>query len=42
MTFTGTQNGKHVRRFFEGLVARRLAVRLTYRPDRGHVYHLHH
>jgi len=42
MTFTGTQNGKHVRRFLEGLVARRLAVRLTYRPDRGHVYHLHH
>jgi len=42
MTFTGTQNGKNVQRFLEGLVARRLAVRLTYRPDRGHVYHLHH
>jgi hypothetical protein len=42
MTFTGTQNGKNVQRFLEGLVTRRLAVRLTYRPDRGHVYHLHH
>jgi hypothetical protein len=39
--FTGTQNGKNVQRFLEGLVARRLAVRMTYRPDRGHIYHLH-
>jgi hypothetical protein len=31
-----------VQRFLEGLVTRRLVVRLTYRPDRGHVYHLHH
>ena len=40
-TFTGTQNGKNVQRFLDGLVARELAVRMTYRPDRGHVYHLH-
>jgi hypothetical protein len=31
-----------VQGFLERLVARRLAVRLTYRPDRGHVYHVHH
>jgi hypothetical protein len=42
MVFIGTQNGGSVQGFLERLVARRLAVRLTYRPDRGHVYHVHH
>jgi hypothetical protein len=39
--FTGTKTGKNVQRFLEGLVARQLARRMTYRLDRGHVYHLH-
>jgi hypothetical protein len=40
-TFTGTKTGKNVQRFLEGLVARQLARRTTYRLDRGYVYHLH-
>jgi hypothetical protein len=39
--FTGTKTGKNVQRFLEGLVARQLARRTTYRLDRGYVYHLH-
>jgi hypothetical protein len=39
--FTGTKTGKNVQRFLEGLVARQLARRTTYRHDRGYVYHLH-
>jgi hypothetical protein len=39
--FTGTKTGKNVQRFLEGLVARQLARRMTYRLDRGYVYHLH-
>jgi hypothetical protein len=39
--FTGTKTGKNVQRFLEGLVARQLACRTTYRLDRGYVYHLH-
>jgi hypothetical protein len=39
--FTETKTGKNVQRFLEGLVARQLARRTTYRLDRGYVYHLH-
>jgi hypothetical protein len=39
--FAGIQYGKNVRDFFDRLVSRRWASRLTLRADRGHVYHLH-
>lgn len=38
--FTGLQYGQGVRDFLDRLVTRRLAKRLAFRPDRGHVYHL--
>jgi hypothetical protein len=40
--FAGLAYGEGVRDFFDRLVARRLATRLTFRRDRGHVYHLQH
>ena len=40
LTFAGLQYGKNVREFLDGLVARGLARRFTYRRDRGHLYHL--
>ena len=40
--FAGLTYGEGVRDFFDRLVARKLATRLTFRRDRGHVYHLHH
>jgi len=39
--FAGLQYGAGVRDFFDRLVVRKLARRLTFRPDRGHVYQLH-
>ena len=39
--FAGLQQGAPVRGFLEKLVHRRLARRVTYRRDRGYVYHLH-
>src|SRR5690349_7535116 len=39
-TFAGVAYGKNVRDFLDDLVARALARRLTFRPDRGHIYHL--
>src|SRR5689334_17295205 len=39
-TFTGIAYGKNVRDFLDDLVARQLARRLTFRRDRGHIYHL--
>ena len=39
--FAGVRYGKNVRDFLDGLVVRGLAVRSTFRPDRGHVYHVH-
>lgn len=39
--FAGIEYGKSVREFFEKLVARRLAVEIVYRRDRGYLYHLH-
>jgi hypothetical protein len=39
-TFAGLGYGKNVRGFLDGLVDRQLARRVTFRPDRGHVYHL--
>jgi hypothetical protein len=39
--FAGLKYGAGVRDFLDRLVARRLARRLDFRPDRGHVYHLH-
>jgi hypothetical protein len=40
--FAGLEYGAGVRDFLDRLVARRLARRSQFRPDRGHVYHLHH
>ncbi|MEO8481994.1 MAG: hypothetical protein ABI634_07285 [Acidobacteriota bacterium] len=40
--FAGLKYGAGVRDFLDRLVARRLARRFQFRPDRGHVYHLHH
>jgi hypothetical protein len=39
--FAGVQYGKNVSDFFDTLVGRQLLERLTFRADRGHVYHLH-
>ena len=39
--FAGLKYGAGVRDFLDRLVNRRLARRLDFRPDRGHVYHLH-
>ena len=39
--FAGLQYGAGVRDFLDRLVVRKLARRLTFRRDRGHVYHLH-
>lgn len=39
--FAGVRYGKNVRDFLDGLVARGLALRFTYRLDRGHLYHVH-
>jgi len=39
-TFAGTAKGKNVQRFCVAVVARGVAVRATYRADRGHIYHL--
>jgi hypothetical protein len=41
-TFAGLAYGEGVRDFFDRLVARKLATRLAFRRDRGHVYHLQH
>lgn len=41
LEFAGVRYGKNVRDFLDGLVFRGLALRFTYRLDRGHVYHLH-
>ena len=38
--FAGLKYGAGVRDFLDRLVARKLATRLGFRPDRGHVYHL--
>jgi hypothetical protein len=38
--FAGLKYGAGVRDFLDRLVARKLATRLDFRPDRGHVYHL--
>lgn len=40
--FAGLQAGAGVRSFLDRLVARGLARRSLFRPDRGHVYHVHH
>lgn len=39
-SFAGVAYGKNVRDFLDDLVARALARRLTFRRDRGHIYHL--
>jgi hypothetical protein len=39
--FAGLRYGAGVRDFLDRLVTRRLARRYDFRPDRGHVYHLH-
>jgi len=39
-TFTGLKYGAGVRDFLDRLVTRKLARRLDFRRDRGHVYHL--
>ncbi|MBA3641291.1 MAG: hypothetical protein H0W53_18880 [Acidobacteria bacterium] len=39
--FAGVQQGAPVRGFLEKLVHRQLARRVTYRRDRGYLYHLH-
>ncbi len=39
--FAGLKYGAGVRDFLDRLVARKLARRLDFRPDRGHVYHVH-
>jgi hypothetical protein len=39
---TGLKYGAGVRGFLDRLVSRGLARRQGFRPDRGHVYHLHH
>jgi hypothetical protein len=41
LAFAGVRYGKNVRDFLDGLVRRGLALRFTYRLDRGHVYHVH-
>lgn len=41
MAFAGLRYGAGVRDFLDRLVARKLATRLDFRRDRGHVYHLH-
>jgi hypothetical protein len=41
LRFAGVRYGKNVIDFLESLVERELAARLTFRADRGHVYHLH-
>ncbi|MGH9410547.1 MAG: hypothetical protein ACRD1V_13955 [Vicinamibacterales bacterium] len=41
LSFAGVRYGKNVIDFFESLVERELAERLTFRADRGHIYHLH-
>lgn len=41
LAFAGVRYGKNVRDFLDGLVMRGIALRFTYRADRGHVYHLH-
>jgi hypothetical protein len=38
--FTGQKHGKNVRDFLDGLVDRGLAQRLTFRADRGSIYHV--
>ncbi len=38
--FAGTAKGKNVQRFCLAVVARGVAVRATYRADRGHIYHV--
>jgi hypothetical protein len=38
--FAGMEYGKNVRNFLDGLVERRLATRLMFDVNRGHVYHL--
>jgi hypothetical protein len=38
--FAGVEYGKNVRDFLERLVALTLARRITFRRDRGHIYHL--
>jgi hypothetical protein len=38
--FTGRRYGKNVRDFLDALVDHNLARRVTYRADRGHIYHL--
>ena len=40
--FAGVQHGAGVRDSLDRLVSRRLATRLTFRPDRGHVCHMNH
>jgi hypothetical protein len=39
-SFGALTYGKNVRNFLDGLVDRQLARRVTFRTDRGHVYHL--
>jgi hypothetical protein len=39
-SFCALSYGKNVRNFLDGLVDRQLARRVTFRADRGHVYHL--
>ncbi len=39
-TFAGVGYGKNVRDFLDTLVERNLAERFSYRPNRGHMYHL--
>ncbi len=41
LAYAGVRYGKNVREFLDGLVHRRLALRLVFRADRGHVYHLY-
>lgn len=41
MAFAGLTYGAGVREFLDRLVTRKLATRLDFRRDRGHVYHLH-
>jgi hypothetical protein len=38
--FGALSSGKNVRNFLDGLVDRQVARRVTFRADRGHVYHL--
>lgn len=41
MTFAGLKYGAGVRDFLDRLVTRKMATRIDFRRDRGHVYHLH-